>query len=108
MHQDFLDLLRAFIDGNVRFLIVGAYATITLYMLITIWFDENLHTLGRMRLSAYAFISYFIFFIMDIVQLFGIIKCVRNSRALITQKNIGSSWVSPARTGKKMQHVYEA
>ena len=26
MHQDFLDLLRAFIDGNARFLIVGAYA----------------------------------------------------------------------------------
>jgi hypothetical protein len=26
MHQDFLDLLRAFIDGNVRFLVVGAYA----------------------------------------------------------------------------------
>jgi len=23
MHQDVLDLLRAFIDGNVRFLIVG-------------------------------------------------------------------------------------
>src|SRR5688572_4049802 len=26
MNQDFLDLLRAFIDRNVRFLIVGAYA----------------------------------------------------------------------------------
>ena len=26
MNQDFLDLLRAFIDANVRFLIVGAYA----------------------------------------------------------------------------------
>ena len=26
MHQDFLDLLRAFIDRNVRFLVVGAYA----------------------------------------------------------------------------------
>jgi hypothetical protein len=26
MHQDFLDLLRAFIDRKVRFLIVGAYA----------------------------------------------------------------------------------
>jgi hypothetical protein len=26
MHQDFLDLLRAFIDHNVRFLVVGAYA----------------------------------------------------------------------------------
>lgn len=26
MNQDFLDLLRAFIDRNVRFLVVGAYA----------------------------------------------------------------------------------
>ncbi|HET9371102.1 MAG TPA: hypothetical protein VFO19_12670 [Vicinamibacterales bacterium] len=26
MHQDFLDLLRAFIDHDVRFLVVGAYA----------------------------------------------------------------------------------
>jgi hypothetical protein len=26
MHQDFLDLPRAFSDRNVRFLIVGAYA----------------------------------------------------------------------------------
>ena len=26
MHQDFLDLLRAFVDADVRFLIVGAYA----------------------------------------------------------------------------------
>ncbi len=26
MHQDFLDLLRAFVDADVRYLIVGAYA----------------------------------------------------------------------------------
>ena len=26
MHQDFLDLLRAFVDHDVRFLVVGAYA----------------------------------------------------------------------------------
>jgi hypothetical protein len=26
MNQDFLDLLRAFADHNVRFLVVGAYA----------------------------------------------------------------------------------
>ncbi len=26
MHQDFLDLLHAFIESNVRFLVVGAYA----------------------------------------------------------------------------------
>jgi poly-beta-1,6-N-acetyl-D-glucosamine synthase len=89
-------------------LIVGAYATITLYILLTIWLDENLHTLGRLRLSSYAFISYFIFFIMDFVQLVGIMRCISNGRTLLTQKDIGSSWTSPQRAGKQVQHVYEA
>jgi biofilm PGA synthesis N-glycosyltransferase PgaC len=89
-------------------LIVGAYATITLYMLLTIWLDENLHTRGRLRLSSYAFISYFIFFIMDFIQLVGIMRCIGHSHALLTQKNIGGSWTSPQRAGKKVQHVYEA
>jgi biofilm PGA synthesis N-glycosyltransferase PgaC len=89
-------------------LIIGAYATVTIYTLLTIWLDENLHTRGRIRLSSYALISYFIFFIMDIVQLVGIVRCVGNGYALMTQKNIGSSWTSPQRAGKKVQHVYEA
>lgn len=89
-------------------LVVGAYATITLYMLLTIWFDENLRTTGRLRLSGYAFISYFVFYLMDIVQLIGILRCLRSSHALVTQKNIGSKWVSPKRAGQKVQHVYEA
>jgi cellulose synthase/poly-beta-1,6-N-acetylglucosamine synthase-like glycosyltransferase len=99
-------LYMTFIQYNLA-LIIGAYATITVYILLTIWLDENLKTIGRIRLSGYAFVSYFIFFIMDFVQLVGIIRCIRESPALITQKNIGSSWTSPKRTGNKVQHVYE-
>jgi hypothetical protein len=100
-------LYMTFVQYNPA-LIIGAYATITLYMLLTIWFDENLHLSGRVRLSGYALVSYFIFFIMDVVQLLGIVRCLRHGRALVTQKDIGSSWVSPKRVGKKVKHVYEA
>jgi cellulose synthase/poly-beta-1,6-N-acetylglucosamine synthase-like glycosyltransferase len=88
-------------------LIIGAYATITLYMLLTIWFDENLRPIGRLKLSGYALISYFIFFIMDLVQLIGITRCVWHTQSLLLQKNIGSSWVSPSRIGKRMRHIYD-
>jgi poly-beta-1,6-N-acetyl-D-glucosamine synthase len=89
-------------------LVVGAYLTITLYMLLTIWLDENLRTVGRLRLTAYAFISYFLFLIMDIIQLIDIVKCLRRSRALVRQQATASTWSSPARSGKRVQRIYEA
>lgn len=92
---------------NLSFLI-GAYATITGYILLTVWMDEHLHTVGRLRLSAYALISYFIFMIMDMVQFISVLRCIWRSRALITQKDVGSAWVSPVRTGKNLQRLYEA
>lgn len=88
-------------------LILGAYATITLYMLLTIWLDENLHTVGRMRLSGYAFVSYFLFLLMDLIQLIDIAKCLRRTRPLLQQQPTASTWGSPARSGRKVQHVYE-
>lgn len=83
-------------------LMIGAYLTITAYMLVTIWFDENLTTSSRMTLSAYAPIAYFIFYIMDLVQLLAIFRCLFNSPALVRQKNIGGTWVSPKRVGKQL------
>jgi len=88
-------------------LVIGAYVTITVYMLLTIWLDENLRTAGRLRLSGYAFISYFLFLIMDIVQLIDIVKCLRRSRALLSQQRTEGVWSSPSRSGGKVQHVYE-
>lgn len=83
-------------------LVIGAYCTITAYMLITIWFDENLGRKERLRLTLYAPIAYFIFYIMDLVQMFAIIRCVYEFRSLIGQRDVGSVWVSPKRVGKEM------
>ncbi|HUB93434.1 MAG TPA: glycosyltransferase [Verrucomicrobiae bacterium] len=88
-------------------LVIGAYVTVTLYMLLTIWLDENLSMRGRLRLSGYALVSYFLFLIMDIVQLIDIAKCLRRSHALLKQQATASTWTSPARSGGKVQHAYE-
>lgn len=88
-------------------LVIGAYITITLYMLLTIWLDENLRPIGRLRLSGYALISYFLFLLMDIVQLIDIVRCLARSRALVKQQATSGTWASPPRSGGKVRHVYE-
>lgn len=114
--SEFILLLAPFAWGYVLYmtllqynltLIIGAYLTITLYTFLTIWLDENLHAIGRMRLTIYALISYFLFLLMDIVQLIDIAKCLRRTRPLLQQRPTASTWRSPARSGRKVQHVYE-
>jgi cellulose synthase/poly-beta-1,6-N-acetylglucosamine synthase-like glycosyltransferase len=83
-------------------LIVGAYMTITIYTFITIWFDENITFIQRCRLSLYAPVAYFIFYIMDVVQFVSMLKCLKRGHSLVRQKNLGSTWVSPQRVGSEV------
>ncbi|MFP5312041.1 MAG: glycosyltransferase family 2 protein [Actinomycetes bacterium] len=77
-------------------LIVGAYATITAYTLLTIWMDENLTRRERARLSVYAPTAYFLFYIMDLVQLTAAVRCIVRSRGLVRRPEI-NTWKSPQR-----------
>lgn len=86
-------------------LVVGAYMTITAYVLFTLWFDENLNRRSRLHLTIYAPVMYFILYIMDLIQLITIVRCLIKSPALITQKNIGGTWTSPKRIGKQLASV---
>jgi hypothetical protein len=79
-------------------LILGAYATITAYTLLTIWMDENLTTRERVRLSIYAPTAYFLFYIMDLVQLTAAVRCIARSRGLFRRPKI-NTWKSPQRAG---------
>jgi biofilm PGA synthesis N-glycosyltransferase PgaC len=81
-------------------LVIGAYATITAYALITIWMDENLSTKGCLRLSLYAPTAYFVFCIMDLIQLTAITRCLIRTRSLVRRRDVGSTWASPQRAGK--------
>jgi cellulose synthase/poly-beta-1,6-N-acetylglucosamine synthase-like glycosyltransferase len=79
-------------------LILGAYATITAYTLITIWMDENLTVRQRARLSVYAPTAYLLFYIMDLVQLTAAFRCIARSRGLVRRSEI-NTWKSPKRAG---------
>lgn len=79
-------------------LILGAYATITAYTLLTVWMDENLTTRERARLSIYAPTAYFLFYIMDLVQLTAALRCIARSRGLFRRPEI-NTWKSPQRAG---------
>jgi biofilm PGA synthesis N-glycosyltransferase PgaC len=79
-------------------LILGAYATITAYTLLTIWMDENLTARERTRLSIYAPTAYFLYYIMDLVQLTAAIRCIYRSRGLFRRPEI-NTWKSPQRAG---------
>jgi cellulose synthase/poly-beta-1,6-N-acetylglucosamine synthase-like glycosyltransferase len=81
-------------------LVIGAYATITAYTLLTIWMDENLSRRECLRLSLYAPTAYFVFYIMDLIQLTAIVRCLIRTRSLVRHRDVGSTWSSPKRAGK--------
>jgi cellulose synthase/poly-beta-1,6-N-acetylglucosamine synthase-like glycosyltransferase len=79
--------------------IFWAYITITLYVLWTLWPDEHLDLKSKARLSMYAPIMYFAFYIMNVVQLVSIIRCLINHRQMLRKVQTGGAWVSPERAG---------
>jgi cellulose synthase/poly-beta-1,6-N-acetylglucosamine synthase-like glycosyltransferase len=101
-------LLQPFILGYVTYLsfayhtlsiLIGGYVTITLYVLWTIWPDEHHTYIQKATLSLYAPIMYFIFFIMDAVQINAIIRCLLNIKQLSSKRDTSSTWISPTRAG---------
>ena len=83
-------------------LFIGAYLTITLYTLITVWFDEHTSFMHRVHLTLYVPIAYFIYYVMDFIQLVAMSRCVRRYNSLLKQKETGSVWTSPRRIGRKV------
>lgn len=83
-------------------LIIGAYVIITLYSFITLWWDEHASLGERLTLSLCLPFLYFMFYIMDLVQLVAVVRCLFKSRSLLSGKNVGSAWVSPKRVGRQI------
>lgn len=88
-------------------LIIGAYATITAYTLLTVWMDENLSVRERARLSIYAPTAYFLFYIMDLVQLTSAIRCILRPRGLFQRSEL-NTWQSPQRAGSLLAGNHDA
>ena len=79
------------------FALLGAYVTITLYVLWTVWPDEHMPNREKMRMSLYSPIMYFIFYVMNVVQLTSILRCIKNNKKVLRKVDTGGSWISPER-----------
>ena len=88
-------------------LIIGAYATITAYTLLTVWMDENLTARERAGLSIYAPTAYLLFYIMDLVQLTAAVRCIARGRGLFQRPEI-NTWKSPQRAASTVAVAHGA
>ena len=106
---ELLILLEVFVLAYVLYLsiryftiglILGAYMTITLYILLIIWPDEHMDKRSKLRSSLLAPWLYFIFYIMNAVQIISIVRCLMDSDKIFHLKNRKNTWISPRRLGK--------
>lgn len=86
----------SFVFGTPSILF-GAYLTITAYVLMTLWPDEHTSFASKVRQSFFAPAMYFIFYIMNAVQIVAIVRCLRNMKTVLGLQNVDSRWVSPER-----------
>lgn len=100
-------LLEPFVLGYIIYLSIhygttllffGAYATITAYVLLTVWPDEHLTFRRKMAMSIYAPIMYFVFYIMDVVQIIAIFRVMLNPRKVLMKGKTVGYWTSPKRS----------
>jgi biofilm PGA synthesis N-glycosyltransferase PgaC len=106
--SELLLVLEPFLLGYVVYLsiafhtlwiLVGAYITITLYVLWTLWPDEHLTVRQKIRMSFQAFEIYILFYAMDVVQISAIFRCLFQYKKIVN-RTTGQTWVSPARAGQ--------
>lgn len=90
-------LLVMSIGHNTAALFVAAYATITLYAMCIIWPDEHSSIAEKIRLSLYAVVLYFALYIMSVVQLVSMLRCLINFENVTGKRATNTSWVSPKR-----------
>lgn len=84
-------------------LIIGAYLTITLYVLWNLWPDEHTSIRRKLKLTIYAPFMYFIFYIMNAVQFSAVVRCIFNFNQVLRKQNNTSHWDSPQRSGEQAQ-----
>ncbi|MET1033550.1 MAG: glycosyltransferase [Candidatus Saccharimonadales bacterium] len=79
---------------------VGAYVMLTLYTLWTILPDEHSTVRSKLSMSLYAPVLYFFFYVMDLIQVVSLVRCLAQPRRLARQTPRESTWVSPERAGQ--------
>lgn len=75
----------------------GAYSVITLYVLWNLLPDEHLTIRQKIKYSLLSPIMYFIFYIMNAVQVTAVVRCLRNHKLVTGEIKSDGRWASPER-----------
>ncbi len=78
-------------------MLAGAYGTITAYILWTLLPDEYMSIKEKIKYSLISPFMYFMFYIMNVVQIVAVIKCIFNHKLVFGRVKTNSSWESPER-----------
>lgn len=78
---------------------LGAYIVMSLVSIMALWPDENNSFKQKLGWSLAIPFLYFIFFIMDVVQIVSVFKCLLNHKKMRRIDSSSSTWVSPKRAG---------
>lgn len=84
---------------------IGAYALITAYLLWNVWPDEHMPIADKIRMTSYAPVMYFLFYIMNVVQLIAVVRCLFNMRQVLRLDPTSSVWTSPERAGSHIAPI---
>lgn len=112
--SEFILMLEPFVLGYAIYLsfayhtlglFLGAYITITAYVLWTVWPDEHSNLKRKLLASLYAPFMYFLFLIMDSVQIISIMRCLFNSKLVIHRSQKSSAWQPVARAGHQQVEI---
>jgi len=90
------------LSNHTPALIIGAYITITLYALWTIWPDEHLKKREKLKMSLQAFGIYALLYIMDIVQVSAAFRCLVEYKKIV-KRTTAQTWISPERAGAALK-----
>ncbi|HUC95715.1 MAG TPA: glycosyltransferase [Candidatus Saccharimonadia bacterium] len=76
---------------------IGAYMTITFYVMNALWPDEHLSLSDKIKMSLSAVWIYGVFYIMDVVQISAILKSLRLYKNILNTNMSLNTWISPKR-----------
>ena len=82
-------------------MLIGSYATITLYLLWNLAPDEHMTVRAKLKMAAYTPVMYFLFYTMNVVQLSAIVRCLFSPKQILRKTAVKATWISPARQGQK-------
>lgn len=81
---------------------LGSWFTLTAYAIFVIMVDEYLSRKDRIKLSAMSMFMYPLFYMVTLLNVIAMFKCLINWRKLFGIENTRGAWISPNRVGKRV------